>query len=142
MKNVSSGLSSLESLVPVPVDLSKLSDVVKNDVVRKDVYYVKIKIIEGKISDITNLATNTSLNSKIREVKSETSSIIATATALTAVENKILNVSNLVKKTDYNTKISETEKKIIGHDHDEYIAIPEFNKLTAGRFAARLPQVI
>ena len=28
----------IEKLVPVPVDLSKLSDVVKNDVVKKDVY--------------------------------------------------------------------------------------------------------
>ena len=28
----------IDQLVPVPVDLSKLSDVVKNDVVKKDVY--------------------------------------------------------------------------------------------------------
>ena len=28
----------IEKLVPIPVDLSKLSDVVKNDVVKKDVY--------------------------------------------------------------------------------------------------------
>ena len=28
----------IEKLAPVPVDLSKLSDVVKNDVVKKDVY--------------------------------------------------------------------------------------------------------
>ena len=74
LENVPSGLSSLESkvdkldvdkLVPVPVDLIKLSDVVKNDVVKKDVYNAKIKDIEDKIPDITNLATNTSLNAKI-----------------------------------------------------------------------------
>ena len=44
MKNVSSKLSNLKSkvdkldadnLVPVPVDLSKLSDVAKNDIVKK-----------------------------------------------------------------------------------------------------------
>ena len=29
----------IDKLVPVPVDLSKLSDVVKNDVVKKTVYY-------------------------------------------------------------------------------------------------------
>ena len=28
----------IDKLVPVPVDLSKLSDVIKNDVVKKDVY--------------------------------------------------------------------------------------------------------
>ena len=54
-KNVPTNLSNLKSkggkldfdkLVPVPVDLGKLSDVVKNDVVQKDLYNAKIKIIE------------------------------------------------------------------------------------------------
>ena len=114
----------VDKLVPVPVDLSKLSDVVKNDVVIKDVYNAKIKNIEDKIPDITNLATNTSLNAKIKVVKGEIPNItnLATTTALTAVENKTFNVSNLVKKTDYNTKTSGTENKITtDHDHDKYI---------------------
>ena len=54
----------VDELVPVPVDLSKLSDVVKNGVVKKDVYNAKIKNIENKIHDITNLATNIFLNAK------------------------------------------------------------------------------
>ena len=67
LKHVSSGLSSLKSkvdkldvdkLVPVPIDLSKPSDVVENDVVKKDVYNAKIKNITDKILDNTNLATN------------------------------------------------------------------------------------
>ena len=37
-------------------------------------------------------------------------------------------------------KISELEKKITDHKHDKYITIPEFNKLTAENFAARLAQ--
>ena len=32
----------IDKLVPVPVDLSKLSDVVKNDVIKKTVYNAKI----------------------------------------------------------------------------------------------------
>ena len=52
------------TLVPVPVDLNKLSDVVKNDTVEKDVYDAKIKNIEDKIPDIANLASNTTLNAK------------------------------------------------------------------------------
>ena len=32
---------------------------------------LKIKIIENKIPDITNLATNTTLNAKINEVKTK-----------------------------------------------------------------------
>ena len=56
----------VDKLVPVPVDLIKLSDVVKNDVVKRDLYNAKIKNIEGKITDITNLATNTLVNAKIK----------------------------------------------------------------------------
>ena len=54
--------SDVDKLVPVSIDLSKLNDVVKNYVVKKDVYNAKIKNIEDQISDITNLATNTTLN--------------------------------------------------------------------------------
>ena len=53
-------------MIHVPVNLSKLSDVVKNYVIKKDVYNAKIKNIENKIPDITNIATNTTLNAKIK----------------------------------------------------------------------------
>ena len=59
----------VDNLVPVPIDLSKLNDVVKNDVVKKDVYNAKIKNIEDKIPDITNLAYNTTFNAKIKVKK-------------------------------------------------------------------------
>ena len=47
------------------------------------------KNIKDKIPDVTNLATNTSLNAKINEAKDEIFSItnVATTTAVTAVEN-------------------------------------------------------
>ena len=48
--------------MPVPVDLSKSSDVVKNDVVKKTDYDAKITKIENKIPDINNSATKTTLN--------------------------------------------------------------------------------
>ena len=50
------------------------------------------------------------------------------------------NVSNLVKKSDCNSKINEIKKKITDHDHDKYIATPEFNKLTSENFTARPKQ--
>ena len=56
-------------------------------------YNAKIKNIEDKIPDITNLPTTT--------------------TALTAVENKIPNVSTLVKKTDYITKLVKLKIKLL-----------------------------
>ena len=61
MNNVPINLSNLKSkvdklnifkLVPVPVDLSKLNYIVKNDVVKKDLYIAKIKNIEDKIPDV------------------------------------------------------------------------------------------
>ena len=110
LKNIPTNLSNLKSkldkldvdeLVPAPVDLSELSDVVKNDVVKKDLYNSKIKNIEDKIPDITNLATNATPNAKVNKVTGEIPSItnLATTTDLTAVKNKIPNVSNLVKKS-------------------------------------------
>ena len=177
LKNVHTNLNNLKSkvdksdidkLVPVPVELSKLCDIVKNDVFKKDVYSAKIKNIDNKIPDITNLATNTTINAKINVVKKEIPSItnlatttttdlnakinevknklpnitnLATTTATADIENKIPNVSNLVKKTDYNTKISEIKNKITAdHDHDKYITTQEFNKLASEIFTARLAQ--
>ena len=71
LANLKSDVDKLDinKLVPVPIDLSKLSGVVKNDVIKKDVYNATIENIEDKISDITNLAANTTLNAKINEVK-------------------------------------------------------------------------
>ena len=77
--------------------------VVKDDVI-KDLYHAKMKNIEDKIPDNTNLATNTTINGKIKEVKNEKSSInnVATTIALTAAENKIPIVSKLFKKKEKN----------------------------------------
>ena len=102
--------------MPVLVDLSNLSDVVKNVVVKKDVYDAKIKNIEDKIPDITNLATTAAaLNAKINEVKSEIPNItnLATTTALTAVENKIPNVTNLVKKLTLTQTLVKLKIKLL-----------------------------
>ena len=80
LKNILSNLNNLKSKVDkldigkletTAVDLSKLSNIVKNDVVKKDVYNAKIKNIEDEIPNITSLATKTTLNAKINEVKGE-----------------------------------------------------------------------
>ena len=142
-----------DKLVPVPVDLSKLNDVVKNDVVKKAVYdqlaakvnnidtndfVLKAKYqvdkteLEKKIPNVTDFVKKTKLTeleNKIPDVSN-----LATKTASTAVENKILSVSNLLKKPDYNTKIRELEKKLTNHDHDTYVTASEFNTLAADNF--------
>ena len=119
LKNAPANLSNLKSkvdkldvdkLVPVPANLTKLSDIVKNDVVKK--IYVMLR---SKILHIRNLATNTTLNAKINEIKNKIPSItnLAATAALTTVENKIPNVSDLVKKENHDVKISEMEKNML-----------------------------
>ena len=102
LSNLKSEVDKLDvdKLVPVPFDLSKLNGVVKNDLVKRDVYNAKTKSIERKIPHITNLAISSTLNAKINEVKGKIPSTtnLATTSAVAAVENKIPNVNNLVKK--------------------------------------------
>ena len=107
--------SDIDKLVSVPIDLSKLSNVVKNEVAKKTEHNTKIKNIEDKIPDITELATKTILNTKVNEVKTEIPSIsgLATTSAVTAVENKIRNVSNLVKKLTMTRKLMELKRKLL-----------------------------
>ena len=139
--------------------MSKLDDVVKNDVVKKAVYdklvakvnnvdtsdfVLKTKYqtdqteLEKKILDVTDFVKKTKLTELENKIPNVSS--LATKTALTAVENKIPSVSILVKKTDHDTKITEIEKKLTDHNHDKYITTPEFNTLAADVFNARLAQ--
>ena len=150
-----------DKLKTVPVDFTKLSNVVKNDVVKKTEYnslktkvdtidttnFVlktkyekdgsdfedKISKIDKKINEFSGLVKKTDFNAKGIEIEGKIRSIsgLATNSALTAVENKIPDVSSLVKKIDYNTKISEIENKVNDHNHDKYITNPEFNTLAA-----------
>ena len=158
----------IDKLVPVPADLRKLSDVVKNGVVKKTTYdklvakvnavplnnidtsrfVLKTKYdtdkseLENKIPDTSGLVKKTDYDAKISELKNKIPDIsdLATKTALTTVENKMHDVSNLIKKTDYNTKVTEIENKLIDHNHDKYIDTSEFNKLAADVFNVRIAQ--
>ena len=47
----------------------------------------------------------------------------------------------LLKKTEYNTKVTDIENKLNNHNRDKYITTPEFNKLAAHVFNAKLVQV-
>ena len=101
--NLKSKLDKLDvvKVVHFVVDLSKPSDVVKNDVVKKDVYNDKIKNIEDKIPGITNLATNTTLKAKINENKKEIINITNLATTATALIAKINEVKIRLLKSGY-----------------------------------------
>ena len=102
----------------------------------------KINDVRGQIPSITKLATTAALNAKINEVRNKIPNInnLTTTTTLTVVENKISSVSNLLKKLTITKHKNwwNIKKKIT--DHDKYITTPEFNKLTAKNIAAGLVQ--
>ena len=112
--------------MPIPNDLSKLSNVVKNDVVKKIVYdklvtkvnnidtsdfvlktnfNTKFNGLENKISNTIGLVKRTDYNTKITEIENKIPHIsgLATKTALSTVENKIPSISNLATKTALTT---------------------------------------
>ena len=143
----------IDKLTPVPNDLAKLSNVVKNDAVKKTEYkklvtkvdnidttnFVrktkyekdgsdfedKINKVDKEIPDVSSLVKKIDFNSKINEIEGKIPIIggLATNSALTAVKNKIPKVNNLVTETDCNTKISDIEKKITDHNHDKSLLL-------------------
>ena len=152
----------IDKLVPVPVDLSKLYDVVKNDVIKKTLYEKLVtkvngvdasafvlktkyntdkKELEKKIPDTSGLVKKTDYNAKITEIEGKipSISILATITVLTAIENKIPNISSLYTiKKQIMDNFTEIEKKLTDHNHDKYVKIPEFTTLAANVFNVRL----
>ena len=148
----------IDKLAPVPVDLSKLSDVVKNDVVKKTAYdrfvtkvnsidtsglVLKTKydadktVLQKKISDTSLLVKKTDYKTKIAEIESKIPSMsnLATKTLLATVENKIPDISSIVKKIQ---KLLKLKKKLTDHNHDKYVTTPECNTLASDIFNARL----
>ena len=82
----------IDKLIPVPLDLRKLSDLVKNDVNKKTVY--DKLVAKGNNIDTSGFVLKTKYNTDQSEI-----------------EKRIPNTSGLVKKLDYTTKITEIENK-------------------------------
>ena len=80
-----------DKLKTVPVDLAKLSNVVKNEVIKKADYNAKVTTLENKIdgvekkTDISGLATKTSLNDYLQT---------------STFNSKVTKVENKMKYTD------------------------------------------
>ena len=83
----------VDKLKTVLVDLSKLSDVVNNDVVKKTVF--------NKLDAKVNVIDTSGFVLKTKHDKDKSN-----------LEKKIPNISGLVKKTDYDAKITRIEGKI------------------------------
>ena len=97
---------------------------------KKGEYNAKIKDIEDEIPDIINLATYTTFNAKINEVKGEIFSI--NNLTVTAVESKILDVNDLVKKEGYGAQIKYIKNKYFTtFNHDKFTNNIIHEKITA-----------
>ena len=112
--------------------MSKLSDVIKNDVVKKAVYdklVVKVNNIDAndfvlktkyqadkaKLEKKIPNATDFVKKAKLTEIEGEIPDVssLATQIALTAVENKIPGVSNLFKKQTMTQKLLKSKRNVL-----------------------------
>ena len=123
-----------DKLKTIPADLAKLSNVVKNDVVKKTDYSTKVTSIEAQIAGLTkntidNLADITKLkaidtNSFVLKTKFS-ADINTSDDKIDGVEEKIPDISGLATKislnsylqtSTFNSKVTEVENKIKAAD--------------------------
>ena len=124
----------VDKLKTTPIDLAKLSNVVKNNIVKKTDYNAKVTSIGGQIVEITkntigNLAGITKLkaadtNSFVLETKLA-SDVTTLENKTDTVEKEIPDISGLATKTSlnsylqtstFNSKVTEVENKIKSAD--------------------------
>ena len=124
-----------DKLKTVPNDLAKLSNVVKNDVVKKTDYNTKVTSIENQIAGVTkNTLDNLADITKLKGVDTSNFGLKTKLTAdVNTLENKIdgvekkqePDVSGLATKTSsnsylqtatFNSKVTEVENKIKATD--------------------------
>ena len=138
----------VDKLKTTPTDLAKLSNVVKNDVVKKTDYKAKVTSIEGQIAGITkNTIDKLADITKLKAV--DTSNFVLKtklASDVTTLENKIdgveknPDISGLATKTSlndylqtstFNSKVTEVENKIKDTDIIAKSANTEANTITS-----------
>ena len=104
----------VDKLKTTPTDLAKLSNVVKNDVVKKTDYNSKVTSIEGQIAGITkNTIDNLADITKLKAV--DTSNFVLKtklASDVTTLKNKIDGVE---KKTDISGLATKTSFRKLQH---------------------------
>ena len=123
-----------DKLKTVPVDLAKLSNAVKNEIVKKRDYNTKVTNIENQIAGVTkntldNLADITKLkavdaNNFVLKTKL-TSDVTTLENKIDTVDKKTPDISGLATKTSltsylqtatFNSKVTEVENKIKSAD--------------------------
>ena len=93
--------------------MSKLSDAVKNDVVKKTDCNKLVTKVDN--IDTSGLVKKTDYNTKIAEIEGKIPNVsnLATKTALTTIKNKIPDTSNPATKTALTTVENKMLRKVI-----------------------------
>ena len=102
--NLANLKTEVNKLAPVPLDLSKMSDVVKNDVVKKTVFDKLIAKLNN--IDTSDFPLKTKYNTDKTELEKKISNVtdFVKKSKLTELENKIPDLSNLATKTALTAK--------------------------------------
>ena len=128
-----------DKLKTVPDDLAKLSNVVKNDAVKKTDYNTKVTSIESQIAGVkllkavgtNNFVLKTKLASDVTNLENK----------IDTVDKKIPDISGLATKsslasylqtTTFNSKVAEVEYKIKATDIIAKSAITKANTIGSG----------
>ena len=137
----------VDKLKTTPADLAKLSNAVKNDVVKKTDYNTKVTSIENQIAGVTkNTVDNLADIAKLKAVDPSnfvlktklTADVNTLETKIDTVDKKIPDISGLATKssltaylqtTRFNSKITEVENKIKSTDIIAKSAITETNTI-------------
>ena len=124
----------VDKLKTTPIDLDKLSNLVKNDVVKKTDYNAKVTSVEGQLARITKITIDNLADiTKLKKIDTDS---FVTRTKFSAdtnalddkidtVDKKIPDISGLATKTSlnsylqtltFNSKVTEVENKIKSTD--------------------------
>ena len=89
-----------DKLKYVPVDVTKLTNVIKSDVVKKIEYNKLVTKVDN--TDTTNFVKKTKYEKDGSGFEDK----------INKIDKKILDIASLVKKTYFNTKVTEIERKL------------------------------
>ena len=95
-----------DKLKTVPDDFAKLSNVVKNDVVKKVDYDKKIRELSDDVPDVSNLASKSSITTLVIDLQDKIDKIDTSTLASKA------SLNNYILTTTFNSKSAEIEGKI------------------------------
>ena len=135
-----------DKLKTTPTDLTKLSNVVKNDVVKKTDYNAKVTSIESKIAGVTkNTVDNLNDITKLKAIDTDSFVLKAKFSAdintlddkIDGAEKKIPDISGLaktslndyLKPSTFNSKVTEVESKIKDTDIITKSAVTKANTI-------------